>query len=186
MKDFKEYLVEAAKTLDSHALRIGSGMAYLYIPDSELSQALESYDTNNMESKILFVFTLKDGPRGTETIWAINAQRGYGPIAYKVAMEVSGGLTPTQEASQMTRGAEKIWMEFYSGLGSKDIEIDTWGDDPTLAWKQSTYRLKRSLNYRRNLMVDKNFIGRDPYEEKRVLLDELADQVLSTSMRGIY
>jgi hypothetical protein len=184
MKDFRGYLAEAAKELDSHALRIGDGMVYLYVADSGLGQALESFDMSGMERKILFVFTLKDGPRGTETIGAINAQRGYGPIAYKVAMEVSGGLTPTQETSQMTRGAENIWVGFYSGRGSRDVKIDTWGDDEP--WKQSTYRLKRPLNYRRNVMADKAFVGRDPYGEKRTLLDELADQVLSTSMRGIY
>jgi hypothetical protein len=180
---FRE-LLEAANNLGNYALRVDEQLTYLYINDDELKDALESYDLTDMENKILFVFGLKED-MGLTTFDAVQAQKGYGPIAYKVAMTIAGSLSPTQD-SKVSKSAEKVWKEFYNGKGSKEVEIDSWGSNEEMMWKRSSYKLIKPLNLSKNKKAHETFIGKDPYNEKIDQLNELADSLLINTMRKIY
>lgn len=188
MKTFREMILEKAEGLGSFALSYNEFLCYLYINDEELDEALASYDMDGMEKKILFVFTIKELENGLMTIGAIYAQKGYGPIAYKTAMKLSGGLTPTQD-TKVTPEAQKVWEEFLSGKGSNDVKVVTFAEgEEQLAnkWKYSTYSLKKNLNVTKNITNHKIFISQDRYGERKSSLDELADTFLSKTMKKIY
>jgi hypothetical protein len=184
MKNFRDLVLEAAKGLDNYALKVDDRLTYLYINDSELQESLGNYDMEGMEKKILFVFGLKED-MGMTVFDAVYAQKGYGPITYKVAMTLANGLAPVQD-SRITKAAEKVWKEFYNGKGSSEVEIDSWGSSEDMMWKRSTYRLKKPLNLSKNHKAHDKFIGKDPYQEKIGMLDELADGILISKMGEIY
>ena len=48
------------------------------------------------------------------------------------------------------------------------------------------YSLKKPLSLNKNIKADEKFIGKDPYRERRGILNELAESVMRSSMRGIY
>jgi len=184
MKTFKEMaLNEAAKELDKYALRIDEQLTYLYINDNELQEALEIHNMEGMEDKILFVFGIKQD-MGLNVFEAVYAQKGYGPIAYKTAMQMMGEMAPSQD-SRITKSAQKVWEEFFSGKGSKDVNKELFGSTEG-NWQRYTYSLKKELDYVTNIKNNDNFIGKDPYNEKTNMLNEVADGLLINSMRAIY
>jgi hypothetical protein len=184
MVSFREFLNEAAKNLENYALKADERLCYLYKNDDELAGALESYDMTDMEDKILFVFGIKED-MGMNVFDAVYAKRGYGPVAYKTAMTLVSTMAPVQD-SRITKGAEKVWKEFYNGKGSKEVHIETWGSSEDMMWKRSTYSLKKPLNLSKNIKEHENFIGKDPYGERISMLDELADGVLISKMGELY
>ena len=184
MKTFREIVLnEAAKNLGKYALRVDKQLTYLYINDSELKEALESYDMEGMEDKILFVFGIKQD-MGLNVFDAVYAQKGYGPIAYKTAMQIAGSLAPTQD-NRITPSAQKVWKEFFDGKGSKEVEKELFGSTEG-NWQRYEYKLKKNINLSNNIKAHKQFIGDDPYNEKSDMLNELADGLLVGNMRDIY
>jgi L1 cell adhesion molecule like protein len=113
MNKFEQYLNEAAMGLGNYALYVSERLTYLYINDNELKEALESYDLSGMEKKVLFVFGIKEDMY-MDAVWA---QKGYGPIAYKVALSIApeGVLAPYWQADRVTKSAANIWKEFFNG-----------------------------------------------------------------------
>lgn len=182
MKRFKDVMNEAAMDLGSYALKTSERLTYLYKNDSELAEAIEAYDTDGMESKILFVFAIKQD-MGLNVFDAVYAQKGYGPAAYKTAMTMMGSLAPVQD-SRVTRSAQKIWEEFYSGKGSNGVTKELFG--AVDGWQRNEYKLKKPLNLAKNKKAHEKFLGKDPYQEKIGMLDELADGLLNSKMAGIY
>jgi hypothetical protein len=185
MKTFKELalLTEAAKGLENYALVMDEQLSYLYINDSELQEALESYDMENMDEKILFVFEIKQD-MGLNVFDAVYAKKGYGPIAYKIAMQLMGEMAPTQD-SRITKSAQRVWKEFFDGKGSKDVNKELFGSSEG-NWQRYSYSLKKELNYVKNTKNHDVFIGEDLYDEKKDLIKEMADGLLINSMRAIY
>ena len=172
---------EAAKPLGSYALRVKEKLTYLYIIDDELTEAIENYDVSEVDSKILFVFGIKEDMY-MDAVWA---QKGYGPIAYKVAMQIAGRLAPNWMESQVTPSAQRIWKEFYNGKGSKDVNKELTGVSED-NYRHYQYSLKKKMNLNKNIKLDENFIGKDPYAERRGMMDEIAEGILRSSMRSIY
>jgi hypothetical protein len=171
------------KTLENNALYISDDhrLVYLYKPDEELRQALEEYDTEDVSDKILFVFGIKE-ENYMDAIWA---QKGYGPIAYMLAMELQGEMAPYYMKSKVTPAAEKVWKEFFNGKGAKYVNKQLVGSDPK-NFRNYFYSLKKHLPYKKNVKIDKEFINPDPYGEKRELLNEVAESILENSMNSIY
>ena len=174
-------IVEAVKGVDKHALYTSYGLSYLYKVDDELAQALETFNMEGMESKILFVFGIKEDMY-MDAVWA---RKGYGPTAYKVAMDMQGTLAPNWMESQVTKQAQNVWKEFFDGKGSKDVKKELTGVSPD-NYRHYWYSLKKKMNLRSNKKKDSDFIGTDKYGERRGMMDELAEGILRQSMRGIY
>lgn len=169
--------------MGTHALHVNDRLTYLYIADDELDEALSNYDVTTLEEKILFVFGLKDDMY-FDAVWA---QKGFGPIAYKVAMTISpsGYLAPYWDASRVTKSAQKVWKEFFDGKGSADVEKKLVGTDES-NYRNYWYSLKKPLALNKNIAADKKFVGSDPYGERRDQLNDLADSLLVNAMRAIY
>jgi len=172
---------EAMKGLDNYALFTSYGLSYLYKADEELAQALDEYDTEGMESKILFVFGIKESMY-MDAVWA---RKGYGPIAYMTAMEMQGTMAPNWMESQVTKQAQVVWKEFFDGKGEKFVKKELTGVSPE-NYRHYWYSLKKSLKLNNNKKADDKFIGQDKYGEKRGMMNELAEGILRQSMRGIY
>lgn len=172
---------EAAQGLGNYALRVNERLSYLYKADDDLKLALDDYVTEGFDDKILFVFGIKEDMY-MDAVWA---QKGFGPIAYKVAMNMQGTMAPNWMESQLSRSAQKVWKEFFDGKGSKDVNKELVGVDPK-NYRHYWYSLKRPLSLNKNIKNDERFIGKDPYGEKRGMLDELAEGILRSSMRSIY
>lgn len=174
---------EAMKDLDNYALFVSYGISFLYKVDDELAEALESYDMSDMESKILFVFGIKEDMY-MDAVWA---RKGFGPMAYMVAMQMQGEMAPNWNRNQITKQAEKVWKEFYDGKGSKLVKKTLLhpGMETGNLWNYS-YSLKKKLNYRKNEQIHSKFIGPDKYGERQGMMVEMAEGILRQSMRGIY
>jgi len=181
IREALQSLNEAAKGMDKYALFTSYGLSYLYKADDELAQALDEYDMEGMESKILFVFGIKENMY-MDAVWA---RKGYGPIAYKVAMEMQGTMAPNWMESQVTKQAQNVWKEFFDGKGSKDIKLEFIGPSED-NYRHYWYHLKKKLPLNTNKRIDDKFIGPDKYGEKRGMMAELAEGILRQSMRGIY
>jgi hypothetical protein len=179
---FKE-IFEAMKGLNNYALFTSYGISYLYNADTELSEALESYNVEGMESKIMFVFGIKED-KHMDAIWA---RKGFGPLAYMVAMEMQGEMAPYWNANQVTKAAENVWKEFFNGKGSKLVKatIMAPGMDES-NYRNYNYSLRKKLNLSKNKKINKDFIGKDKFGEKHGMMIEIAESVLRQSMRGIY
>lgn len=181
----REELVEAAKGLEKYALRSTEGLTYLYVVDDKMIKALEDFDMDGMKSNILFVFGIKD-MMYMDAVWA---QKGYGPAAYKVAMQTSpsGWLGPYWDSARVTKSAQKVWKEFFDGKGSKDVEkklIYKGADENN--YRSYLYKLKNKMNLSKNIRIDKDFVGKDQFGERRTMLDELANGLLVNEMNKIY
>jgi len=183
MNSFRTFLNEAAKDIGNNALVISPDhrLVYLYNPSPELKTNLTNYDTSSSESNILFVFGLKE-ELGNPTFDAVQAQKGYGPLAYKVAMSIAGSLTPTQDG-RITNAALNVWKKFYK---SSDVKIEEFGAVQKYMFQRSTYSLKKKLNLTKNINAHKKFIKADSYNEMQTQLDELADGILMNAMNKIY
>jgi hypothetical protein len=179
------YLTEAYKGLEKYALRLDENLTYLYNADDEFREKIYSYDTEEMEGKILLAFGIKE-EMYIDAIWA---QKGFGPLAYMLAMKASpsGWLAPNWNRSQITKSAQKVWKEFFDGKGSDLVEKElihpAMEPDNMFNYK---FRLKKSLNTTKNEKLHAKFIGDDKYGEIRGMIDELAEGNLRHSMRGIY
>ena len=183
--NFREYLNEAAQNLGKYALRINEDFVYHYNNDSELKESLENYDMENTEDKILFAFEAKD--IGTLTIIkAIYAQKGFGPIAYEIALSMYKELSPTQEKTKITKSASNVWKEFHNGKGTNKVTKKLINADLDDNWQNYKYTLKKKVNYSKNIQIHNRFLGNDPYNEKITMLDELADGILRNKMNEIY
>ena len=176
-----ENINEAAQGLGSYALRVKKGLTYLYKADAEFGQALEDYDVEGMESKFLFVFGIKE-EMYMDAVWA---QKGYGPIAYKVAMQMQGTMAPNWMESQVSKSAQRVWKEFFDGKGSDDVKKELTGVTPE-NYRHYWYSLKKPLKLNKNIKADEKFVGNDKFDEKRGMMDEIAEGILRHSMRGIY
>jgi hypothetical protein len=169
------------KDMGSYALFTSYGLTYLYKADDELAEALESYDMDGMESKIMFVFGIKEDMY-MDAVWA---RKGFGPIAYMVAMQMQGTMAPYWMESQVTPQAAKVWKEFFNGKGEKLVNKELTGVNPE-NYRHYWYSLKKPLRLNKNKKIDEKFIGPDKYGERRGMMDELAEGILRQSMRGIY
>ena len=178
-------ITEAFKKLDNFALVLDENLSFLYVADDELAQALENYDTENMEDKILLTFGVKE-EMYIDAIWA---QKGFGPLAYMLAMQISpsGWLAPNWNRNQITASAKKVWKEFFDGKGSnlviKELIHPGMKDDNFFNYK---FKMKKKMNVSKNIKIHDKFIGNDKYGEKLGMLSELAEGNLRQSMRGIY
>lgn len=172
---------EAAQNLDNYALYVDDNLTYLYIADKEFKDAILAYETDGLENKILFAFGIKEDIY-MDAVWA---RKGFGPLAYKVAMQMRGTLAPYWMESRVTPSAARVWKEFFDGKGSDDVNKELTGVDPK-NYRHYWYRLKKKLNYSKNLKIDKDFVGQDKYGEVRSTIQEMADTLLSKSMRSIY
>lgn len=172
---------ETFQNLGNNALVMNDKLTFMYKPDQELKDSLDEYDTDNMEDKILFVYSLKEGLYFD----AVFAQKGFGPIAYMVAMQQQGQLAPYWMESQVTPAAQKIWKEFFNGKGEKFVNKELNGVDPK-NYRHYVYSLKKPLNLSKNLKINDRFLENDEYGEKQTMILELADSLLQNSMESIY
>ncbi len=178
-------ILEAMKNLDNYALYYDENLTYLYKADDELKEALDNFDPEGMEDKILAVFGVKE-EMYIDAIWA---QKGFGPLAYMLAMQISpsGWLAPNWNRSQITKSAERVWSQFFDGKGStlvnKELLHEAMEPDNMYNFK---YQLKKKLNTSKNIKADKDFVGKDKFGEVRGMLSELAEGNLRNSMRSIY
>jgi len=178
-------LTEAMKKLNNYSLYYNDKLTYLYQADEELKEALDNYDTEGMDGKILLVFGVKE-EMYIDAIWA---QKGFGPLAYMLAMQISpsGWLAPNWNRSKITKSAEQVWKQFFDGKGSKlvtkELLHEAMEPDNMFNFK---YKLKNKLNTSKNQKADRDFVGTDKFGEVRGMLSELAEGNLRHSMRSIY
>ena len=172
---------EASQNLGSYALFVTENLTYLYEIDDELIEALDSYDMEGMEDKILFVFGIKEDMYFD----AVLAKKGFGPVAYKVAMQMQGKLAPYWDRNKVTASAENVWKEFFDGKGSKDVNKELVGVNKD-NYRDYWYSLKKPMKFSKNEKIDKDFIGQDKYGERRGMMSEMADAMLINTMNRIY
>jgi len=137
LREALQRIDEAMKGLDDYELFTSYGLTYLYKADDELAEAISSYNMEGMESKIMFVFGIKEDMY-MDAVWA---RKGFGPLAYMVAMQMQGTLAPNWNYSQITKSAERIWQEFFNGKGEKLVNKELVGSNPE-SYKSYWYSLK--------------------------------------------
>ena len=174
-------ILEAAKGLEKYALYLDKDLTILYVPDEELRNGLEEYDVEGLDDKILLAFGIREEIH-MDAVWA---QKGFGPLAYKIAMQLQGEMAPFWMERQVTPAAARVWKEFFDGKGSNDVNKTLTGVSPD-NYRHYSYSLKKKLNLNKNIRIHTNFIGKDPYNEKLGMLKEMAEGQLRSSMRSIY
>ena len=67
---------------------------------------------------MMFVFGIKED-KYMDAVWA---RKGFGPMAYMVAMQMQGIMAPYWNRNHVTKQAEDVWKEFFDGKGSKLVK----------------------------------------------------------------
>lgn len=184
MRSFRDIAInESAKIIDNLAIRLDERLTIIYEITPEFSEAIDNYELLNYDNNIKAVFGIKED-NYIDAIWA---RKGYGPVAYKIAIQLAkdGFLSPNWDRSRITKSAMNVWKEFYDGKGSEDVIKKLEGADET-NYLNYTYKLKNKLDLSKNINLHNKFIGKDPYKERIDQLLELGEGLLTKSMRSIY
>lgn len=133
IENFKKYLAEEAIT------DISDLALYTYNDEVEEEKLIILYNPENI------LDSLQDGDpdeliphfvgacllnyyEGLETMYvnSIYAQKGYGPILYRLAIQASGsrGLAPNQ-MGQVSQDAKNIWNNFVNGKGREYVNVES-------------------------------------------------------------
>jgi len=191
----KEILDEAARELTPDlALFIEGTTIALYRPTASLKSAMNKLDADedneNIKNAIIGVLTLRFNDKyKSYEVDSINAQKGYGPLLYKLGMNLAAqdGLIANR-TGQITPEAKKVWKEFFDGIGSAQVNKVKVDDrfHPNEDYLNFKYTLKIPINTLSAISKHKRFIGNDPHEEKKTFLWELFDSFLRGKIQDIY
>jgi hypothetical protein len=179
-------LNEIAKDLTGLALFDQDDMFFcIYEPHPELREAVEQQDFHHPgQAHIKGVLATSPPPsgRGLE-VFSIFTQQGYGPILYKVAMTFAKeeGLMP-----KITPAAKKVWQEFYSGVGSKDVITKRLKPVHQEEYLNYKYIIKAPLNLSTAQAMHRKFVGNDPDGTFEDNLLGYADTLRMDKMKSVY
>lgn len=186
---FESSISEAALGIDGLALLNVENLFYcIYEPTEGLKRALLSGQSELGASNIKGAINVRPNSEyGSFEVYSVYADKGYGPLMYKIAMSYAGnsGLMPTR-SKNITPEAKRIWKEFYNGVGASDVKrqkIDEAYPEEFLNYK---YVINKPVNLSTATALNNRFLMNDKHGELRDGLLELADSLLLNKMRSIY
>jgi GNAT superfamily N-acetyltransferase len=183
---------EEAKGLSGIGIYLGNNLIILYdakgIRENIHRFAYEDPDEYNIEKYIVGIASTRereDHPHFTiEQIWA---EKGYGPILYRLAIEQAGetGITPSIIKNQVSKSASRVWKEFYDGKGFSYVRhepLDKKVHD--VEWLDSVYySAGESDSSADGVRTHEKIFEDDPYDELETNLVETADALLREKMK---
>ena len=108
---------------------------------------------------------------GNYTVEEIFANKGYGPVLYRLALERAGrhGLSPSKIKGEVSDAAQNVWKEFHSGKGMKNASFTPY-EKPIhdIVYLDGVYHTKGPKVNREEAENVHNKIfskARDPYDE---------------------
>ena len=194
LTEWRKFLSEEAKEISGLGLYLTDSFIVLYDYTGMLADIRKSVyedpDEYDIEKYIRGVVRLgfRDGHLTIEEIWA---ERGYGPVLYRLAIEQAGrtGITPSRLKGEVSQGASNVWKEFYNGKGKgyvrhKPTEKEVHG----VEWLDSVYYPEgEPVSKDKAVSLNNNIFNsrRDPYEEMLTHFMETADSKLREEMSEI-
>jgi len=163
---------------------------YKYIPIlSKIRNAVyKDPDKYDISSDIVGTMRLglRDKHFTVEEVWA---EKGYGPIIYRLAIEQSDhyGITPSIIRGEVSDAASNVWKNFYDGVGSdfvthRPLEKQVHDQEHLnqIYFSSGNRVNKEKAIKNHNKIFSKS---RDPYEELFTHLLETADSKLGDMVR---
>ena len=195
MESFRKFLDEAPKELTKDTgLYFEDALIVVYnywqlMPSMRRALQDENHAVK-VEQAILGAIRLgvRSGTMLVEEVWA---QRGYGPLLYRLALERSGhhGLAPSRIKGEVSDAASKVWKEFYDGKGSGYAEHKPASDKiHGVEWLDSIYYSSGSpVDKDRSLALNNKIFNKikDPYEERHDKFLEIVNTKLRTEMAAV-
>jgi len=130
----------------------------------------------------------RSGNMVVEEVWA---QKGYGPLLYRLALEQSSqhGLAPSRVKGEVSDAASSVWKEFYDGKGAeyakhKPAEEQIHG----IEWLDAVYYPTSTVQGKdTSVALNKKVFNRtsDPYEELETNFLEIAHSKLRDEMSKV-
>ena len=192
LTEWRKFLKEEAKGLSGIGIYLGEDFIILYdaegVRDNIYDFTYTDPDEHDIEKYIVGIVRTRhreDQPHITvEEIWA---EKGYGPILYRLAIEQAGeiGITPSVIKKQVSKSASRVWKEFYDGKGSAYVRREPLGKKVhNVEWLDSVYYpdggpVDRADGVRAHMDIFKD----DRYGELETNLIETADALLREKMK---
>ena len=185
-------LKEEAKGLSGIGIYLADNFIILYdakgIDANMYDFTYTDPDEHNIEKYIVGVVRMgfREGHLTVEEIWA---EKGYGPVLYRLAIEQSGriGITPSRLRGEVSDSASRVWKEFYDGKGFVYVRhepLDKKVHD--VEWLDSAYYLDgERVNKAEGVGTHEKIFEDDPYDELETNLIETADALLREKMEEI-
>ena len=194
-------IVEESEILDEHYIKydnlalLKSGNLYvLFDPKIKIDPNSDNYD--EAFNYILGAIELRFNDKyDSFEVDSISAKHGYGPLMYMIGMTVAGskGLIPSRINTQVTNEAKNVWKEFFNGKGTQYVNIlDLKDNENQIASQHNEEYLNKKYLIKKPLQLNKLYnktqmlLRNDQYGEKEYWLEELGNDYLRNSMRGIY
>jgi len=195
MENFRKFINEAPKEL--------SKTTGLYLEDSLIvvydyygmkvsvkrSLGSEKY-MEKVDNAILGAMRLgfRSGNMVVEEVWA---QKGYGPLLYRLALEQSSrhGLVPSRIKGEVSDAASNVWKEFYDGKGSEYAKHEPAKEQiHGVEWLDAVYYPTSEVQGKDiSIALNKKIFNRttDPYEELETNFLEIAHSKLRDEMSKV-
>tara|TARA_B100000676_G_C17797395_1_gene690335 strand:+ start:177 stop:782 length:606 start_codon:yes stop_codon:yes gene_type:complete len=195
MENFRKFINEAPKEL--------SKTTGLYLEDSlivvydyygvkaSIKRSLGSEEhMEKVDNAILGAMSLgfRSGNFVVEMVWA---QRGYGPLLYRLALEQSSryGLVPSRIKGEVSDAASSVWKEFYDGKGSEYARHEPAKEQiHGVEWLDAVYYPTSAVQDKdTSIALNKKVFNRtaDPYEELETNFLEIAHSKLRDEMSKV-
>ena len=193
LERWNRFLTEAAiEDISDMGLYLADNyiILYKYLPIlSKIKKSLyrdpDQYDISNDIVGIMRL-GLRDKHFTVEEVWA---EKGYGPIIYRLAIEQSGhyGVSPSIIRGEVSDAASNVWKNFYDGAGSSFVTYEPLGKEVheqehlnQIYFSNDKKVDKEKAIKNHNKIFSKS---RDPYEELFTHLLETADSKLGEMVR---
>lgn len=196
-ENWRQYIVEdqfldEAAIMDTSNLAIHQtegGMIILYLPKAKMQSALMKSDYDIVEQFIIGAseYRINNKYEAWE-IETIFAKKGYGPLLYRIVMQLSDdmGIIPNQTGA-VSSAAKKVWQNFYNGAGAQYVDKEPLAKDKYEEnYLNVALMTKESLDLSGPIAKDKQMFARDKYGEMATVLEEVADFMIRNKMSDIY
>ena len=188
LSEVLHFINEGIKIDNDLCLMISENNFTIFKP--EISAGLDEYDTDMVESSVLGSAGVRyNNEYKCYEIDAIYATSGYGPTLYLIIASWAGkkGLMPNT-SDKVSDQAKAVWKEFTvdGGKGSSFItkkkKIETNHQEDHLNYIIYSDKVNVNTLIKNGLKV----IGKDQYGERKEMIIEAGDSLLSNKMRGMY
>ena len=192
LTEWRKFLREEARGLSGLGIYLADNFIILYdaegVSDNVYDFTYTDPDEHNIEKYIVGVVRMgfREGHLTIEEIWA---EKGYGPVLYRLAIEQSGriGITPSRLRGEVSDSASKVWKEFYDGKGIAYVRhepLDKKAHD--VEWLDSAYYSDgERVDKAAGVEAHEKIFEDDPYDELETSLIETADALLREKMEEI-
>jgi GNAT superfamily N-acetyltransferase len=193
LTEWRKFLKEEAKGLSGIGIYLADNFIILYdakgLDANMYDFTYTDPDEHNIEKYIVGVVRMgfREGHLTVEEIWA---EKGYGPVLYRLAIEQSGriGITPSRLRGEVSDSASRVWKEFYDGKGFVYVRhepLDKKVHD--VEWLDSAYYSDgERVNKAEGVRTHEKIFEDDPYDELETNLVETADALLREKIGEIY